>query len=98
MDEERAAIQELVPIDLLPLVGGGPRRIAFLWQRVRRRTKAQHVHEQGLVVAFPAVLQKAAFGLPPVGDRRSTVPRPLPIGTAVERIGQRTDFPLVLTI
>src|SRR5207245_4927693 len=89
------SVQAFEAIDLLPLVGRTPCRIALLGQRVRRRAEAQRVQEQGLVVAFPAVLQKAALRLPPVGDRRSAVQSPPPVGPAVEGVGKGTDLLLL---
>ena len=60
-----------------------------------RRTQPQDVQQQRLVVAFPAVLEEAAFGLPAVRDGRAAVLRPLPIGTAIERVGEGADLMLV---
>ena len=76
MDKERAGVQELVVVDLPPLVGGGPGGIALLGQRIRRRAKAEQVQEQRLVIALPAIRQEAALRLPPVRDRRAAVLRP----------------------
>src|ERR1035437_2631030 len=98
MDEERTAIQELVAIYLFPLVGGGPRRVARRRQGIRRRAETERIQEHGLVVAFPAVRQKAALWLPSMRDGSSAVARPLPIGAAVERVGQCANLPLVRTI
>ncbi len=82
---------------MFPAVGGGPGCIALRGQWPRRRTQAQHVQQQRLVVAFPAVAQEAAFGRPAVRDRAAPVLSPLPIRTAVQRVGQGAQFLFVGT-
>ena len=92
MDKERAGVQELVVVDFSPLIGGGPGGIAFRGQRMRRRTQAEQVEKQRLVIALPAIRQKAALRLPTVRDRRPAVLGPLPVGAPVQLVGQRADF------
>jgi len=46
MCEERSRIQKFLVVDLSRLVGGGPLRIAFDRQRMRRRAQAQQVDQQ----------------------------------------------------
>ena len=94
MDEKRAGIEEIVPVQVLPLVGHGPRAKALSGKRMRRRAKTQHVEEDRLAVAFPAVVQESAFWLPTVHERRAFALCPPPIDPAVERIGEATQFGL----
>src|SRR6185437_2805925 len=92
MREQRPRIKIIVAITTLPFVSGCPRRVAFLRQRMRGRTQSQDIQHERFVVAFPAVLEKSAFGLPAVRDRSATVLRPGPVGAAIERVGQGTYF------
>src|ERR1039457_2679817 len=56
------------------------------------RAKSQDIQYKRLVVAFPTVLEKSAFGLPPVRDRSATVLRPRPVGATIERVGKGAYF------
>ena len=78
-----------------PLVGVGPRGVAAFGQWERRRAEPQDVQQQRLVVAFPAVLQKAALGLPAVDDGGAAVLRPLPVGPAIEPVGKAPNVALI---
>ena len=80
---------------LFPFVGGNPRRVAFLRQRMRGRAESQDVQHERLVVAFPAVFEKSAFGFPTVRDRSAAVLRPRPVGAAIERVGEGAYFPFL---
>ena len=62
---------------------------------MRRRAQAEHVQEQPLVVALPAVREEAGLRPPAVRERRAAVPGPVPVGPAVERVGQAADLGLV---
>src|SRR4029079_7694709 len=95
MGEQRPGVQILVAVAFLPLVGRAPSGIAFGWQRMRRRAEAEHVQQQGFVIAFPPPRQESALGLPAVRDRGAPVLRPLPVGAAIERVGEVPDFPFV---
>jgi hypothetical protein len=59
-----------------------------------RRAKSQNIEQSRLVVAFPAMLQKPELRGPTVGDGFCSVLRPLPIGAAIERVGQGANFGL----
>ena len=56
------------------------------------RAESQDIQQQRLVVAFPAVFEKSAFGLPAVRHRCAAVLRPWPVGAAIERVGKGADF------
>src|SRR6185369_17920411 len=87
-DEERACVEEIVSVQVLPLVGHGPGRIALVAQRMRRRAEAEHVEKDRLAVALPAVVQEAAFGLPAMRHRSFLALCPTPVDPAVQRLGQ----------
>src|SRR5207302_2018021 len=91
-------VQELVVVDLLPLVGGSPRRVALFGQRVGRRTEAENVKNQCFVVALILVGDKAAFRAPAVPDGALFALGPAPVNTAVKSLGQAPDLPLFLRI
>ena len=88
-------IAVLLPVTVFPLVSGSPRSVACLGKRISGRAYAQYVEEQRFVVAFPSIVEKAAFGLPAVRDSRAFVSRPSPVRTAVQRIGKAANFTLV---
>jgi hypothetical protein len=92
VDEQGAGAQEVVPVQVLPLVGHGPVEKALRGQRMGGRAEPEHVQQQRLAVAFPAVVQKAALGLPAVHQRRAVALRPAPIDPAVQRIGERAQL------
>ena len=94
MNEERPGIEKLVIVDVLPLVGRGPRREAVRRQWMRRRRQAQHVENGRLAIALPAIVQKSALRLPSLPRGRCAAARPLPIDAAVDRIGAFADLVL----
>ena len=94
MNEKRPGIEKLAIVDVLPLIGRGPRREAVGRQRVRRRRQAQNVENGRLAIALPAIVQKSAFRLPSLPRGRSAAARPLPIDAAVDRIGACADLVL----
>lgn len=59
------------------------------------RAEPQDIQQQRLIIAFPAVVEKSAFRLPAVRHCCLMVLRPLPIGSAIERVGEGTDVMLV---
>jgi hypothetical protein len=65
---------------------------------MRRRTEAENVDEQPLVVPCPAIRQESAFAHPSMGDRRLAVAGPIPIRAAVQRVRQRADFFFLLRV
>ena len=98
VDEERARVEKVVPVQVLPLVGHGPGRIALFGQRTGGRAEAEHVEEDGLAVALPAIVQEAAFGLPAMRDRVSVALRSAPVDPAVQLDGKMTQLALVWRI
>ena len=48
-----------------------------------------------LAVAFPAVVQEAAFGLPALHDRRAAVLRPAPVDAPVQHVGELAQLGFV---
>src|SRR6202045_1292918 len=87
MDEERPGIKKLVIVDVLPLIGRGPRPEAVVRQGVCRRRQAQNKKNDRFVIAIPAIVQKAALRLPSLPRGRCAAAGPLPIDAAVDRIG-----------
>src|SRR6202043_2110373 len=66
---------------------------------MRRGAERKGVQEQGLVVSFPAIGEKARLRPPSVGKGRAPVQRPGPVDSAVESVGDLPDlrFLFVLT-
>ena len=98
MDEERSGIQKFNVVDLLPLVGCAPCRVAFADRRVRRRPEGQHVQQQSFVISLPTIIQESAFRSPALADRGAFVLSPLPIREAVHRVSKLADFAFVRRI
>src|ERR1700738_1602692 len=94
MNEEWASIEKLLAVEFLPAVSLRLGRVALGRDWMRRRSEREHIKDQRLVVAFPAVRQKSAFWLPPHRNGFSCVKRPLPIGPGVEFFSERTYFAL----
>ena len=92
MREQRPGVKVVVSVTAFPLVGGSPRCVAFLRQRMRGRAESQDIQHKRLVVTLPPPFQESAFGLPPVRDRRATVLRPWPVSAAIERVGKGAYF------
>ena len=63
-----------------------------------RRAEAEEIEQKPLVITLVAVRQEAGLGLPAVSERRTAVTRPVPVGPAVERVGQAADLRLVLGV
>ena len=95
MREQGPSVEILISVAAFPAVSGSPCGIAAREQRMSGRAEPHHIEQQRLIVAFPAVLEEAAFGLPAVRDRCALILRPLPIDAAIERIGEGADFMLV---
>src|ERR1019366_7099242 len=93
--EQWSGVKIFLSVTVFPLVSGSPRYVALLGQWIRRRAQPQDIQQHRLVVAFPTVGEEAAFRLPAVRDRCTLVLRPLPIGAAIERVGEYADFTLV---
>src|SRR5262249_36186078 len=58
----------------------------------------EHVQEQALIIALPAVREKTGFRPPAVRERWPPVPRPIPVGPAVKRIGDAPNLDLVVGV
>ena len=95
MNEERAGVENIGAVQMLPLIGQRPRLEAALGQRMRRRARAERVQDDAFAVALPAVVQKAALGLPAVQHAVAAVARPGPVDASVQRIGELADVALV---
>ena len=95
--EQRPRIQEIVAVQILPLIGRGPGVVAMAAaiERVGRRPQCEHVQHDGLAVAIPAVLQEAAFRLPAHPDRFGLVLRPTPVNAQVQKVDQSTQLDFV---
>src|SRR6186997_233553 len=98
MSEQRPGVEQLAAVNLLPLVGGAVSSVALRRQRVRRRSQAEDVKQKPLVVAFVGVREEVRLGLPAVGERRTSISRPIPVSPTVERVRQTTDLGLVAGI
>ena len=92
--EQRPAVQEIVAVQVLPLVGRGPCVVAVAFEGMRRRAQREHVEHDRLVVALPAVVQESAFGLPALPERLAAVLRPSPVDAPIQHIDQfaQLDF------
>src|SRR4029453_10195307 len=55
----------------------------------------EDVEQQSFVVPLPAVSDEPGLGSPAMGQRRPTIPGPIPVGTTVQRVGQASDLDLV---
>ncbi len=93
--EQRSGVQIVISVTVFPPIRRSPRSVAALGQRMSGRAEPQDIQQQRLIVAFPTVLEKSAFRLPAMRHRCATVLRPLPIRTAVERVGEGADVRLV---
>jgi len=94
-NEQRAGVQEVDAVQVLPLVGHGPRIEARFGERMRRRAEAERVEQQCLAVALPAVVQETAFGLPTMHHGRPLGLRPVPVDAAVEVVRELAQLALV---
>src|SRR5262249_36617021 len=83
-------------VEVLPLIGGGPRAIALLRQWVRRRAQPEDVEQDRLAVAFPAVAQEAGAGLPSHREDRAAGGGPRPVDPLVEVTRELADLSFVL--
>ena len=61
-----------------------------------RRAQAEQVENHRFAVALPAVAEKAALRLPAMGHRDAAALRPVPIRAQIERVGELSDFVLLL--
>src|SRR6267142_6109473 len=98
MDEERPCVEKLVPVKTAPLVSAGPGLVALFRHRVRRRGKSEDIKNQGLVVPLPTILDESASGFPTMRYCVFSILRPLPIGAAVDVVGQLTNFALARSV
>ena len=91
MDEQRASIQKINAVQVLPLVGAVPRRKARISQSVRVCAKAQRVQQQGFAITFPAIVEKAALGPPAMHNGATLALGPTPVCAAVQCVSQCTQ-------
>src|SRR5262245_33067125 len=98
MSEQRARIEYLAIIDLFPLIRRAIGGKTLCRQRMRWRTKPKNVEQQALIVALPTVWDKTAFRPPTMSQCWSIVAGPVPIGTAIEPVGQSANLGLVGSI
>src|SRR5688572_25876320 len=96
--EQRPGVQQLAAVDFLPLIGGTVRVVTFRREWVSWRAEGKKIEQEPLVIPLVAVRQEAGLGLPAVGERRPTIARPVPVGPAVERVDQGSDFGLFLGV
>ena len=95
MREQRSGVKIVVSVTVLPSISRTPRGVAAVGQRIRGRAERKHVEQQRFVVTLPTILEKAAFGFPAVCQRCALVLGPVPVGAAIERVGERADLLLV---
>jgi hypothetical protein len=88
-------VDHLDPLDLPPLVGREPGRVALGRQGEGRGSQPQDVEDQGLVIPFPAPGQEPGLGRPAVGDGRPSRGRPAPVHPTIEDVGQGADLLLL---
>src|SRR5258708_233613 len=94
MNEEWAGIEKLLAVDFHPGVGPRLGLVTPGWDGMRGRSEREHIQDESLIVAFPAIRQKSGFRLPPHRNGLSRVKRPLPVGPGVEFFSERTYFAL----
>src|SRR6202140_5673449 len=92
MDEEGPCIEEVVPVQVFPLIRQGPCLEARTGQWIRRRTEAEHVEDECLAVPFPAVTQEAMFWLPTMGHGCTIPLRPAPIAAPAQGVSPHPRF------
>ena len=92
MGEQRARVEQLPAVDLLPLIGRAIGAIALGRQRMRRRAEPEDVEQQSLVVSLPAMRNESVLRSPAMGQRRPAIAGPVPVGPTVERVGQAPDL------
>src|SRR6185437_12174418 len=61
VNEQRAGIQEIDVVKILPLVGRRPRLVRVRPGRGRRRAASQHIQDDAPAVTLPAGMQESAF-------------------------------------
>ena len=95
MGEERARVQQFTTVDVLPSIRRTIGVITLRRQRVGGRAEPEDVQQQAFVIALPAVLDEAGLRPPAVRERGTTIARPVPVGAAVQPVGQVPDLALV---
>src|SRR5262249_50948542 len=86
VDEQRAAVEAVDSIQVLPLIGGRPCVIAVTGQGMRRRSQRKHVENDRLVVTLPAVVQESAFRLPALTQCFAAILCPAPVDSAIKYV------------
>ena len=91
MPEQRREPDVGLAVVRAPLVCGAPRRPGGAVHRVGGGAQGQQVDDHGLVVAPPVERLPAVLRLPAHVHQGRGPLRPLPVGPAVERVGQGAD-------
>ena len=93
--EERSGVKIVVSVRVLPSIGRTPCGVAAVRQRICGRAERKHVEQERFIVTLPTILEEAAFRLPAVRQRCPLILGPVPIGAAIERVGEGADLMLV---
>ncbi len=93
--EQRAGVEEVLVVEVLPLVGRGPAGVAVGRNRMGGRAQRQRVQHDRLAVALPAVVQVAALRFPALVDGARVVLRPAPVDAPVQRLRQLAQLGFV---
>ena len=78
MDEERACIEEIVAVQIFPLVSSGPCLVATR-NRTGRGGNGQDIENDRLAITLPAIVEKAAFRFPSLRKSGFAILCPTPI-------------------
>src|SRR5262249_8718452 len=73
VSKKRPGIQDVIAVDVFPLVSGGPGQKAFVCKRKCRRAQAKNKQKDGFIVAFPTVMEKPALRFPSLRNSGSSV-------------------------
>src|ERR1051326_804768 len=95
MSEEWAREKIFVIVDFSPFAGGTMDRITLWGQRKSWRPQAQDVSQRRLVIAVPALGQKASLRSPTMTQRGAAIDGPPPVGSTIELVSESADFVLV---
>src|SRR5688500_13630417 len=106
VDEERPRVEVFDSVSLPPRKCVLPRTVRFRRQREGGRPQPQHVHQQRFIVSLVSIADKAVLWYAAVYDRDifdgpgwpavciawNAIERPLPVGSAIERVGGFADL------
>jgi hypothetical protein len=95
MDEERARIEKIVAVQIVPLVSSGPCLVATRnW--IGRRGNGQNIENDSLAITLPAIVEKTAFWFPSLRKGDFAILCPTPIHAAIQRVCKYPNLTLVL--